>query len=96
MCWLRTRIRNQNKLLDGTFHHTLTENLQNGVGRMSRQKQDRLGDDAAAAGASSTGINGGRGGGLVLGSVGDDGEERSEGIHCCLCGEWIESCDETV
>jgi hypothetical protein len=62
----------------------LTEGHQIGVGRMSRQKQDRLGDNAAAAGASSTGIDGGRGGGLLLGSVGDDGEERSEGIHLCM------------
>jgi hypothetical protein len=46
--------------------------------------EHRLGDDATAAGASSTGIDGGRGGGLLLGSVGDDGEERSEGIHLCL------------
>jgi hypothetical protein len=58
-------------------------------------KQDSLRDDAAAP-SSSVGINGCRGGGLKLGLVGDDGEERSEGIHSCLCGEWIESCDETV
>jgi hypothetical protein len=46
--------------------------------------EDRLGNDATATGASSTGIDGGRGGGLLLGSVGDDGEERSEGIHLCM------------
>jgi hypothetical protein len=59
------------------------------------QKQDSLRDNAAAPG-SSISINGCGGGGLKLGSVRGDGEERSEGIHCCLCGGWLESCDETV
>jgi hypothetical protein len=56
------------------------------MSREDGQKQDRLGDDAAPTGASTTGINGSRGGGLMLGSVRDDGEERSEGIHCCVLG----------
>jgi len=74
-----------------TGHSTraLTVSLRVGVEQMFREdgkKQDHLGDDAAATGASTTGINGSRGGGLMLGSVRDDGEERSEGIHCCVLG----------
>ena len=44
----------------------------------------RLCDDAAGAGASlSISIDGCRGDGLGLGGVGRDGEECSEGVHCC-------------
>ena len=42
-------------------------------------------DDAAGAGASiSISINGCRVDGLGLGGVGCEGEERSEGVHCCV------------
>ena len=42
-------------------------------------------DDAAGAGASiSISINGCRVDGLGLGGVGCEGEERSEGVHCCM------------
>ena len=45
-----------------------------------------LRDDAAATATGTTvvGINGSRGGGLGLGDVGGDGEERGEEIHWCV------------
>ena len=52
---------------------------------------NRLRDDAAGTVASSGGINGSRGGGFSLGDVRDDGEERSEGIHWCMC-LWVDRC----
>jgi len=48
------------------------------------QKHDRLRDDATGA-ATCSSIDGTRGGGFSLGGVRDDGEERSEGIHLCMC-----------
>ena len=61
----------------------LTVSHQIGLGRIS-VKHDRLGDDAARAGACSC-VDGTRGSGFSLGGVRDDGEERSEGIHLCVC-----------
>jgi hypothetical protein len=55
------------------------------VSRKDGQKQDYLRNGATAAG-SSIGINGSWWGGLKLGGVRGDGEERSEEIHCCVCG----------
>jgi hypothetical protein len=58
-----------------------------GVGRIG--PNNRLHDDAAAKGATAeVGINGSRG--LRFGSVGRDGEERREGIHCGVCGAGVE------
>jgi hypothetical protein len=83
MYGLRTRIRKRKKLLNGTFHKSA--HRKSSDWRFSRgdgQKKDRLRDDAAA-GATSAGIDGGRGGRLMLGGGRGEGEERSEGIHCC-------------
>jgi hypothetical protein len=77
----------------------LTESHQIGVGRVSRddgQKGDHLGNNVAAAAASSC-ISGSRWGGLGLGGVGGDSEEVNEGIHLYDC-MWcvVDSCDGIV
>jgi hypothetical protein len=51
----------------------------------------RLGNDAAAvASSAAVGINGSGGGGLSLGSVRGNGEERSEEIHWDV---WFVGCE---
>ena len=78
---LRVKIRKRKRLLhETTPRRELTERPWANKG----QKCDHLRNDAAARAASS-GINGRRGDGFSLGRVRGEGEERSEGIHCCVC-----------
>jgi hypothetical protein len=68
------------------------------MSREDAQRQDSLRDDAGRTRAylSDVGFNGSRRGGLRLGGIGGDGEERGEEIHCCVCGAWVERCYETL
>jgi hypothetical protein len=61
--------------------------------RIHNWAYNRLCDNAAWGPVVSIGINGCRVDGLRLGGVGCDGEEGSEGVHCCLgvdvCGSRV-------
>ena len=62
-----------------------------GVGVSRDGNRIRLGNDAAAvASSAAVGINGSGGGGLSLGNVRGNGEERSEEIHCDV---WFVGCE---
>ena len=96
MYGLRARIRKRKKASRQDHPITvLTISHQIGLIANIGQKHNRLRDDARYRLTTAACIDGSLGGGFSLGGVINDGEERSEGIHWCVC-MWVERCYESV